>query len=49
MVNLPAEFEQFHWMVDMVQNVDLGLIVINRIRSSSLEWLYDSPQWHAWS
>ena len=30
MVNLPAEFEQFHWMVDMVQNVDLGLIVINR-------------------
>ncbi|MEZ9269015.1 PAS domain-containing protein [Vibrio splendidus] len=30
MLNLPAEFEQFHWMVDMVQNVDMGLVVINR-------------------
>ncbi|HFC9432410.1 diguanylate cyclase [Vibrio cholerae] len=30
MLALPAEFEQFHWMVDMVQNVDMGLIVINR-------------------
>ncbi len=30
MLNLPAEFEQFHWMVDMVQNVDIGLVVINR-------------------
>ena len=30
MLNLPAEFEQFHWMVDMVQNVDMVLVVINR-------------------
>jgi len=30
MLSLPAEFEQFHWMVDMVQNVDMGLIVIDR-------------------
>ncbi|KOO11630.1 diguanylate cyclase, partial [Vibrio xuii] len=30
MLSLPAEFEQFHWMVDMVHNVDLGLIVIDR-------------------
>ncbi|NLS12131.1 PAS domain-containing protein [Vibrio sp. SM6] len=30
MLHLPAEFEQFHWMVDMVQNVDMGLVVINR-------------------
>ncbi|EKO3590674.1 hypothetical protein N6C01_003132, partial [Vibrio metschnikovii] len=30
MLSLPAEFEQFHWMVDMVQNVDMGLIVLNR-------------------
>ena len=30
MNSLPAEFEQFHWMVDMVQNVDLGLIVLDR-------------------
>ncbi|PMH44552.1 diguanylate cyclase [Vibrio sp. 10N.286.49.B3] len=29
MLNLPAEFEQFHWMIDMVQNVDMGLIVID--------------------
>ncbi|SJN59034.1 PAS domain-containing protein [Vibrio ruber] len=29
-MSLPAEFEQFHWMVDMVQNVDLGLIVIDK-------------------
>ena len=30
MIGLPAEFEQFHWMVDMVQNVDLGLIVLDK-------------------
>ncbi len=30
MLNLPAEFEQFHWMVDMVQNVDMGLVVIDK-------------------
>ncbi len=30
MLNMPAEFEQFHWMVDMVQNVDMGLVVIDR-------------------
>ncbi|WP_428773450.1 PAS domain-containing protein [Vibrio sp.] len=30
MLNLPAEFDHFHWMVDMVQNVDLGLIVVDR-------------------
>ena len=30
MLQLPAEFEQFHWMVDMVQNVDMGLVVIDR-------------------
>ncbi|QSA20165.1 PAS domain-containing protein, partial [Vibrio furnissii] len=30
MLSLPAEFEQFHWMVDMVQNVDMGLIVLDR-------------------
>lgn len=29
MLNMPAEFEQFHWMVDMVQNVDMGLVVID--------------------
>lgn len=29
MIGLPAEFEQFHWMVDMVQNVDLGLVVLD--------------------
>ncbi|WCE31392.1 PAS domain-containing protein [Vibrio sp. SCSIO 43137] len=29
MLGLPAEFEQFHWMVDMVQNVDLGLVVLD--------------------
>ncbi len=27
---LPAEFEQFHWMVDIVQHVDTGLIVVDR-------------------
>ncbi|MDP5253237.1 MULTISPECIES: PAS domain-containing protein [unclassified Vibrio] len=30
MLSLPAEFEQFHWMVDMVQNVDMGLIVLDK-------------------
>ncbi|KLV04228.1 diguanylate cyclase [Photobacterium aquae] len=30
MLSLPAEFEQFHWMVDMVQHVDMGLIVLDR-------------------
>ncbi|UGA57153.1 PAS domain-containing protein [Vibrio sp. VB16] len=30
MIGLPAEFEQFHWMVDMVQNVDLGLVVLDK-------------------
>ncbi|MDO6542700.1 PAS domain-containing protein [Photobacterium sanguinicancri] len=30
MLSLPAEFEQFHWMVDMVQHVDLGLVVLDR-------------------
>lgn len=30
MHQMPAEFEQFHWMVDMVQNVDMGLIVLDR-------------------
>ncbi|KAB2824535.1 PAS domain S-box protein [Aliivibrio sp. S4TY2] len=30
MNGIPAEFEQFHWMVDMVQNVDLGLIVVDK-------------------
>lgn len=30
MEQMPSEFEQFHWMVDMVQNVDIGLIVLDR-------------------
>lgn len=30
MLSLPAEFEQFHWMVDMVQHVDVGLVVLDR-------------------
>ncbi|MUK27450.1 PAS domain-containing protein [Aliivibrio fischeri] len=30
MNGIPAEFEQFHWMVDMVQNVDIGLIVVDK-------------------
>ena len=30
MFTLPAEFEQFHWMVDMVQHVDVGLVVLDR-------------------
>ncbi|PQJ84582.1 MULTISPECIES: PAS domain-containing protein [Aliivibrio] len=30
MNGIPAEFEQFHWMVDMVQNVDVGLIVVDK-------------------
>ncbi|PSW05396.1 PAS domain-containing protein [Photobacterium lipolyticum] len=30
MFSLPAEFEQFHWMVDMVQHVDVGLVVLDR-------------------
>ncbi|MGF1726172.1 PAS domain-containing protein [Photobacterium nomapromontoriensis] len=30
MSSLPAEFEQFHWMVDMVQHVDIGLVVLDR-------------------
>ncbi len=30
MYSLPAEFEQLHWMIDMVQNVDMGLVVIDR-------------------
>jgi hypothetical protein len=29
MLGLPAEFGQFHWMVDMVQNVELGLVVLD--------------------
>lgn len=29
-MSLPAEFEQFHWMVDMVQNIDMGLLVLNK-------------------
>jgi PAS domain-containing protein len=29
MAGLPLEFEQFHWMVDMVQNVELGLVVLD--------------------
>lgn len=30
MASMPAEFEQFHWMIDMVQNVDVGLIVLDK-------------------
>ncbi|MFC3024107.1 PAS domain-containing protein [Vibrio zhugei] len=30
MLSMPAEFEQFHWMVDMVQNVDMGLVVLDK-------------------
>lgn len=30
MLGLPAEFEQFHWMIDMVQNVDMGLVVLDK-------------------
>lgn len=30
MYSLPAEFEQFHWMVDMVQHVDVGLVVLDK-------------------
>ncbi len=29
MIDSP-EFEQFNWMVDMVQNIDMGLIVVDR-------------------
>lgn len=29
MIDSP-EFEQFNWMVDMVQNIDMGLMVVNR-------------------
>ncbi len=25
-----SDFDQFHWMVEMVQNIDMGLIVIDR-------------------
>lgn len=25
-----GEFEQFHWMLDMVQNIEMGLIVMDR-------------------
>ncbi|OCH14806.1 MULTISPECIES: PAS domain S-box protein [unclassified Aliivibrio] len=30
MNGIPVEFEQFHWMVDIVQNVDVGLIVVDK-------------------
>lgn len=30
MQGLPIELDQFHWMIDMVQHVDLGLIVLDK-------------------
>ena len=39
------EMNEIHWLMDMFNTVDVGLVVLDRNYNVCVEWLYGKPFW----